>query len=78
MEGDLALPLPRRRRDERDRRIAAVDEAQDPGRARLRLERDDAGAEAPEGRDAVADMGADVEGEIAGLQEARIERTPSP
>ena len=55
-------------------RIAAMDQAQGAGRARLRLERDDARAEPAEGRDAVADMGADVEGEVAGLQEARIER----
>ena len=37
----------------------------DPRRAGLRLERDHTRAEPAEGRDAVADMGADVEGEIA-------------
>ena len=45
-----------------------------PRRPGLRLERDHPRAEAAEGGDAVADMGADVEGEIAGATKRRIER----
>ena len=40
---------------------------------RLRLDRDHARAEAAEGGDAVADMRADVEDEIAGRDEAAVE-----
>src|SRR4051812_19020804 len=58
----------------RIRGVAAVDQPDRPRRPGLRLEGDDAGAEAAEGGDAVADMGADVEGEIAGFDEAAIER----
>ena len=43
-------------------------------RAGLRLERDHACAEAAEGGDPIAHMGADIEGEVAGLEEAGIER----
>ncbi len=47
-------------------------------RAGLRLQRHDARAEPAEGRDPVADMRADIEGEIAGLQELRHTARPSP
>ena len=56
------------------RGVAAVDQPDRPRRPGLRLEGDDTGAEAAEGGDAVADMGADVEGEIAGFDETGIER----
>ena len=54
-----------------------MDQPDDARRPRLRLERDDARAEAAEGRDAVADMGADVEGEIAGSEETAHRAHPS-
>ena len=45
--------------------LAAVEQAQDPHQSRLRLDRDHARTEAAEACDAVADMRADVEGEVA-------------
>ena len=53
--------------------LAAVKQPQDPHQSRLRLDRDHARAEAAEARDAVADMRADIEGEIAGMDELAIE-----
>ena len=47
---------------------------EEPGNARLRLDCDDARAEAAEAGGAVADMRADIEGEITGIEEAAIER----
>jgi hypothetical protein len=46
-----------------------VQQPDHPGRTGLRLQGDDPRAEAAEGGDAVADMGADVEGEVAGFHE---------
>ena len=40
----------------------------------LRLDRHDLGAEPAKRRDAVADMGADIEHQIAGLHEVGVER----
>ena len=53
------------RRDARHAGIAAEEQAQQAREARLRLDRHHAGADAAEARRAVADMRADVEGEIA-------------
>ncbi len=54
-------------------RIAAEQQPQQPRQPRLRLHRHHARAEAAEAGGAVADMGADVEGEIALRQEAGVE-----
>src|SRR5918912_1335047 len=48
--------------------VASVDEPDCPRRAGLRLQRHDPGAEAAEGGNAVADVGADIECEVAGLE----------
>ena len=60
--------------DQGDLAVAGIDGADRTRAQRLRLERDDPRANAAEAADAVADMAADVEGELAGLEEARIER----
>src|SRR4051812_5088192 len=52
--------------------VAPVDEPQERDQRGLRLARDDARTEPPERRDAVPHMGAHVEHEIAGLDEARV------
>ena len=57
----------------RHRGIVAEEQAHQPRQPRLRLDRDDTGAEPPEARRAVADMGADVEGEVAGAEEPPVE-----
>jgi hypothetical protein len=54
-------------------RIAPEDEAQQPREPRLRLDGHDARAEAAETGRAVADMRADIEGELALGQEAGVE-----
>src|SRR5580704_17138080 len=72
LEGDRALPSPDRARNDRHRVVAAVDEAQRSRQGRLRLDRDDPRAESAERSDAVADMAADIEHEIAACDEAPV------
>ena len=55
----------RRGLDRRRRCRDAIEQLQRPHQRRLRLDRDDARAEPAERGDAVADMGADIEHEIA-------------
>ena len=53
--------------------VAAVSSRSVDASARLRLDRHDAGAKPAKRRDAVADMGADVEHQVAGLHELGVE-----
>jgi len=53
--------------------VGAVERADHARAVRLGLESDDASAQPAEGRDAVADVGADVEGEIAGPDKASVQ-----
>src|SRR5712691_886476 len=69
----LALVAADRDRLDHHRSIAAVQQLQGFHEQRLRLDGDDARAEPPECGDAVADVRADVEHQIAGLDESCIE-----
>jgi hypothetical protein len=53
--------------------IATVDELERPYQCRLRLDGDHARPKSAEGADAIADMGADVEDEIARPDECAVE-----
>ena len=59
--------------DQRDLRVAAMDQPQRTRRPRLRFERDHMRTKPTEAGDAVADMRADVEGEVAPLQKPAVE-----
>ncbi len=69
----LALVASDRDRLDHHRSIAAVEQLQGLDEQRLGFDGDDAGAEPPERGDAVADVRADVEHQIAGLDESCIE-----
>ena len=73
LEFNRSLAGADRDRLDRDRAIAAVEELERPDQGRLRLDRDHPGAEPAECGNAVADMRADVEHQIAALDEAAIE-----
>src|SRR5262245_20250192 len=73
LELDGSGLTPERDRLDDDRAVAAIEQAQGFDQRRLRLDRDDARAEAAERRDAVTDMGADVEDEIARPDETAIQ-----
>ena len=62
------------RLDQRHAVVARIDRADGARAQRLRLQRHHARAEPAEAADAVADMAADVEGEIARPHEARVQR----
>ena len=62
-----------RRRLNRNIATAPVKQPEHRDQRRLRLDRDHPRAEPPERGDAVADMGADIEHQIAGSHEAAIE-----
>ena len=64
---------PDRHRFDRDGFAAAVEQPERLDHGGLRLDRDDARAQPAERGDAIADMGADVEHQIAGPDEAAIE-----
>ena len=67
-----------RDRLDRDRAIAAVKQLQRPDQRRLRLDRHHARAEPAKDGDTVADMGADVEHEIAGRSRTGYRADPWP
>ena len=71
-EFDLARRGADRDRLDGDARVAPVDQPQRLHQRRLRLAGDDTASEPAERRDAVADMRADVEHQIARLHEPRI------
>ena len=73
LELDHARAAADRDRLDRNRAIAAVDKLQRRDQRRLRLDRDHPCTEPAKGGDAVADMGADVEHQIARPHELAIE-----
>ena len=72
LENDGAHAPPAGRLEQRHALVAAMDRPYCTRAQRLRLQRYHARSKTPEAPRPVADVGADVEGEVAGAQEARV------
>ena len=72
-QGGAPLGSPDRGCDDLDRRVVIVQVPEHAKAVRLRLDRDDAGSEPPPGAHTIADVGANIEAEIAGSDELLVE-----
>ncbi len=77
-EGRLPRPGADRLRDQGHRRVAAVEQGQDPQQVRLGLHRDDPGAQGAPALHPIAHMGTDVEAQGVGPQEGGVEAGKPP